>query len=711
MKFALPLILFSQTLLALPSGMKAVHGEVVSSVDASELVIETGERAILEWDKFSVAGHESVQFDQASAHSAVLNRVTGEDLSQIMGEVSSNGAVYLVNPNGVVIGPEGNITAKSFIASTLELANQSFLADGDLHFSGESKEMVVNLGSINADDAYLLSYRVINEGQIDAEEYVGLGAAREMIVKRVGGERIFIKPRAVDRDGEGISNIGEIESYKIELQADGNLYALAINQSGRVDTHIEEIGGRILIRAEGGAFSQKGDLDSTAIDITADQIDFRRGSMADNAKARFKSMKSDVTIHDEVDFRCQSIDVDAKGNFALGDDVDINALDSITAIVEGNLIVGKNSYVTAENEISFNAGDSIVVGINSNFEASKGSLKLEASSGDINFAGANEPFSEKKMEIIAEGACIAGHNVHFESADAISFKTGGDITLDLDVLIEAPKIEVETDSFLVMEGGEMIGATSITAKGDILLNGFTIDGDNRGAIKLTSGRDIELSNQSTTNGMDFETEISAGRNFFVTNDSEVMTVGGNITVAVDQNEPEESGFFKLDETSQIVVVVEEPKEEVKEEKKEEVKVEAPEVKIYTSLIGNNEIEGKILNEPFEETTFEFETVYPEGEYVEPVTIYYKPLPEGVTIDMLKFKAPLQRVLDRASLITKFTISEISSSVDNNRLIYDEEREKLDKADEEKEKSDKEDLDKDDEEDQLHKGLKKGLSPF
>ncbi len=665
MRFALPLILFSQTLLALPSGMKAVHGEVDVTREASELVIETGERAILEWDKFSVAEHESVQFDQASELSAVLNRVTGKDLSQIMGEVSSNGAVYLVNPNGVVIGHEGNITARSFIASTLELANQSFLEGGDLFFSGESKETVVNLGRINADDAYLLSYRVINEGEIVSEEFAGLGAAREIIVKRVGDERIFIKPKALNRDGEGISNSGEIESYKIEMKADGNLYALAINQGGRVDTHVEEIGGRILIRAEGGSFSHQGNLDSTVIDIVADQIDFKRGSMADNARATFKSLDGDVTIHDEVDLRCQSIAVDAEGNFVIGDDVDINTLDSIEARATGNLIVGKDSYVTAEDELHLSAGVSIMVDRNSNFEASKGSLGLEAISGNIVFAGSNEPYSEKKMEIVVGGACIAGNHVEFRSPEAISFKTGENIMLDQGVVIEAPKIEVETDSFLVMEGGEMIGATSITAKGDILLNGFTIDGDNRGAISLTSGRDIELSNQSTTNAKDFDTEISAGRHFFVTNDSEVMTVSGNITVAVDQNEPEESGFFKLDETSQIAI---------KTEQKKETKKETPKVKIYTSLIGNNEIEGKILDESFEETTFGFDTVYPEGEYVEPATIYYKPLPKGITFDMLKFKAPLQRIFDKASLITKFTISEISSSVDNNELIHDEEEE-------------------------------------
>ncbi|MEZ0296433.1 MAG: filamentous hemagglutinin N-terminal domain-containing protein [Candidatus Methylacidiphilales bacterium] len=45
---------------------------------------------------------------QPDSRSTVLNRGTGDNVLQIYGAIDANGKVYLVNPNGVVIGKTGD---------------------------------------------------------------------------------------------------------------------------------------------------------------------------------------------------------------------------------------------------------------------------------------------------------------------------------------------------------------------------------------------------------------------------------------------------------------------------------------------------------------------------------------------------------------------------------------------------------------------------
>ena len=60
---------------------------------------------IINWQGFSIGAGELTRFIQQSPSSAVLNRVVGADISQIYGQLLSNGRVFLINPSGIVIGP------------------------------------------------------------------------------------------------------------------------------------------------------------------------------------------------------------------------------------------------------------------------------------------------------------------------------------------------------------------------------------------------------------------------------------------------------------------------------------------------------------------------------------------------------------------------------------------------------------------------------
>ena len=71
---------------------------------------------------------EITRFLQQSASSAVLNRVVGAMPSSIMGQLLSNGRVYLINPHGILFGAGARIDVAGLVASTLQMNDADFLA-------------------------------------------------------------------------------------------------------------------------------------------------------------------------------------------------------------------------------------------------------------------------------------------------------------------------------------------------------------------------------------------------------------------------------------------------------------------------------------------------------------------------------------------------------------------------------------------------------
>ena len=78
-------LFFCASLCALPQGHDVTHGDVSLTSHPNELQIKTGDKAIINWKAFSIDKEELVQFSQPGKHSAVLNRVTGGNPSQIFG--------------------------------------------------------------------------------------------------------------------------------------------------------------------------------------------------------------------------------------------------------------------------------------------------------------------------------------------------------------------------------------------------------------------------------------------------------------------------------------------------------------------------------------------------------------------------------------------------------------------------------------------------
>ncbi|WP_339613877.1 MBG domain-containing protein [uncultured Parvibaculum sp.] len=261
----------------LPTGGHFTAGTGSIAGDGSALAVsQSSNTGIIDWNSFSIGSGRSVAIDNGSG--ATLNRVTGSDLSRIDGLFSATGSAYLINRNGIVVGPGGQvITGGSFVGSTRDISNEDFLTGGAGRFSGTSSGDVVNQGTIRAEggDAVLIGRSVSNSGSIDAPSgTAAMAAGNDVILQPVGGDRrIYIQGSAGDGN---VTNDGAVAAAQAELAAaGGNVYALAGNTDGVIRaTGSATKDGRILLTA-GGDISVAGKLAATDADGSGGAVSVR----------------------------------------------------------------------------------------------------------------------------------------------------------------------------------------------------------------------------------------------------------------------------------------------------------------------------------------------------------------------------------------------------------------------------------------------------
>lgn len=211
-----PFFIVSLSLWANPSGPTVVHGEVgIEAVSPEHLRIQAGDQAIIDWKTFSIEVGERTEFVQPRIDSIAINRVLDHDPSRLMGQLQANGAIVLINPNGIIVGKDAMINMASFIASTLDLNGDLYLKTGELSFQGNSEAKIIHEGTIRVDnEALLIGHNVENRGTLVSGKLAALIAENNCLLKPSGDRRIFVRP------SEGVH------------MKEGNAFASAFRHSG-----------------------------------------------------------------------------------------------------------------------------------------------------------------------------------------------------------------------------------------------------------------------------------------------------------------------------------------------------------------------------------------------------------------------------------------------------------------------------------------------
>ena len=470
-------------------GVVRAGAATISGNGAYTRIDQSTGRAIIDWRGFSIGAGEQVQFVQPSASASILNRVTGSQVSTLLGRLDANGQVLLVNPNGIIIGKGGQINVASFIASTSNISNNNFM-QGRLIFDqpGKAGAGILNAGSITAAEGGLVALvapHVRNDGLIQARlGKVMLGAADTFTIDLYGDQLVNLAlsdshvGQLYDANGQPVQNLitqaGRIEAGQAVLVTAStarNVLDSLINMSGtiRAETAVQD-GGRIVLLGEGGKVSISGTLDASGnrggqIEVLGQDV-----SLAASANLNANGANGGGTIHaggawqgSGTTYRAQNTTVEAGANLTA------NALTNGNG---GEVVVWSDGHTAFAGNVEAKGGAQS--GDGGRMEVSgKGTL---AFSGTANASAANGASGTLLLD-----PTILDVGVTEANAYNTTLRTGTSIALQADV-------DININSIIDGRGGTAGGGISMNAGNNINLNDFVVT--NTGSINLVAGNQI-----------------------------------------------------------------------------------------------------------------------------------------------------------------------------------------------------------------------------
>ena len=337
-----------------PVGPSVVAGQASFASAGKSLTVSNSPNAIINWQGFSIGAGEITRFQQQSAASAVLNRVVGQDPSAILGTLSSNGKVYLINPNGILFGQGSRVDVAGLVASTLNLSNNDFLA-GRLNFeSGAVANSILNQGEIvsaSGGRILLIAPDVQNHGLISSPQgEVVLAAGKS--VQLVEADLPMLKVE-VQAGGEAL-NVGKIvaEGGKI------GVYAGLINQRGvvRADSASVDASGKVVFRSSDTTLLEAGSVTSASGAKGGEvQVLGNKVGLLGDAKVDASGEAGGGTVLIGGDLQGKNPEVPNAFRTYFGPDATIKA-DAITSGDGGKVIVWSDDATRAYGTISARGG-------------------------------------------------------------------------------------------------------------------------------------------------------------------------------------------------------------------------------------------------------------------------------------------------------------------------------------------------------------------
>ncbi|MDP1671821.1 MAG: filamentous hemagglutinin N-terminal domain-containing protein, partial [Burkholderiales bacterium] len=261
----------------LPSGGSVISGSATihNPAPTQQVITQGSDKAIINWQGFSIGQGHSVQFVQPGSGSVVLNRVVGSDPSAIYGSLSANGRVFLVNPQGIYFSPTASLDVGGLVASTLNISNDDFLA-GRYIFRRDpgapANASVINDGLIRArDNGYvvLAGDYAANRGIVEARlGTVALASGAQVTLDMQGDSLInlAVSEKSVS-ELAGVANSGELnaEGGRVIMTAAvaRDLAGTVVNNSGVIRARgTVEKDGAIYLVGDGGDVSSSGNLNA-----------------------------------------------------------------------------------------------------------------------------------------------------------------------------------------------------------------------------------------------------------------------------------------------------------------------------------------------------------------------------------------------------------------------------------------------------------------
>ncbi|MGE4357345.1 MAG: MBG domain-containing protein [Candidatus Omnitrophota bacterium] len=465
---------YSLPLYALPEGENVVSGSAnFTRLDENTLNISTSDRVIINYDSFSIAEPEAVHFLQPSSQSVALNRVVGVNPSEILGVLTANGKIYLINPNGILFGPNSQVDTAGLVASTLDIKDSDFL-NGNLVFIKNVDKVgasVINQGYIQAKEAILLGSAVKNEGQIvttlgttvlASGEKITLGLDTAGMISVVIDEAVKNEISGVS---DGVKNTGKIAAdgglVVLTAKALDNVFDYAVNNEGIIQANaLDASTGKVELVAN-QRVNVAGKIEARGGEVVID------AAGADLAGSIF-SNTTDIILHNQA---VHINDVLTSGVVTVSDVGDI--------YFDGNYIVEKASGV-ASLTVTSGVGP-IPTGETGSFYQADG--KTIAVDGDIDISGYDiflaNIISGNDLTVVADNTINLKSASSIKVANDISMDAGDDILINADIVLSENNTSLNAIGDIIQANtSEIVAGGNVDIAGNnITLNDIYLGGD------------------------------------------------------------------------------------------------------------------------------------------------------------------------------------------------------------------------------------------
>ncbi len=492
--------------LAQPVGPQVINGSVNFSTQGNVLNITNTPNAIINWQGFSIAPNEVTRFIQQGAGSNVLNRVVGQESSAILGALQSNGRVYLINPNGILFGPNARVDVNGLIASTLDIGNQDFLAGKYSFKAGAVAGKLDNQGAIATPGGgriVLIAPDVQNSGILTSPQgEILLAAGKSVQLVDTANPDMAV---VVSAPQDQALNLGQIVGQGGKV----GIYGALVNQRGKISADSAVVGenGKIIFKASRDALLEAGSVTSATGAGKGGEIQVlgERVGLTGDARVDVSGQMGGGTVLVGGDYQGKNPAVlNAQVTYA-GQDVQIKA-DAIQSGDGGKVIVWADDTTRAYGKIYARGGQQ---GGNGGFVETSGKRYL-----DVLHAPDNSATRGKGGTWLLDPEDItisAGGDANITAGPTFQPATAGSSTLNASTLT----------NYLVNTGDVTVDTTCASACGT---NGGSITVSAPIAPVLTADRTLTLK-------ADKGITIDAGAGIDATGGSNKL----HVTLLADQN--------------------------------------------------------------------------------------------------------------------------------------------------------------------------------
>lgn len=550
----------SSIAVAAPTGGTVVSGGIsIGTMNNNELVITQAlQKGIINWADFSIDAGELVRFAQTAGNDSItLNRVLGNQVSNIQGALQANGNIFLINPNGIVFGAGSQVDVAGLLATTFDVTDQSFLNGGQLNFTqvaGKDLGSIANQGQITADTGgfvYLVAPKVDNSGFVIANVgRVTMAAGDRFTINLQGSNLINFSvsadtlAAATGNDLNGVNNSGTVKGDTVLLQGNSasGLMSSVVNNTGIIEATDLNI--------QAGDIVQNNTIKgvSTAAATTATLKAGNSITTGANSSTRATTLNLEVTDENAsigAEGAALTVDADVLNATAASGHVlvtDVNGGVALGEVKAGTDAAGGSVVITAQNGniTSADTSKTNVSGYSAKFVAD-GAVGTDNAAVNTKVGVLSASTQNGGINVKNEGALILGDVIAREQI-TVNNLTSSSAAIDNSGSITLSNGSTGTKNVKVRasEGVILTGTVSATNSLDVTSDTGSILAAQAGTslvgrtVNLSAGQEVgdealALSTQSNT------VNASAGNGGVYLSESNGLTIGTLTAAGTDNN--------------------------------------------------------------------------------------------------------------------------------------------------------------------------------